>query len=112
MNSIRGTIPVSFFGIAVGTLAFANLWRVAIGMWDLPPSIGLAMSVAALVVWLVIMVAYGHRWLSHTADARQELQHPLRRVLLPALQQPHLASINWANCSSAPACCHGLHLNR
>lgn len=33
MNSNRGTIPVAFFGIAVGALAFANLWRVAIRVW-------------------------------------------------------------------------------
>ena len=40
MNSNRGTIPVAFFGIAVGALAFANLWRVAIRLWHLPAVAG------------------------------------------------------------------------
>jgi tellurite resistance protein len=78
MNSNRRTIPVSFFGIAVGALAFANMWRVAIEMWDLPADLGVALSVAALVVWLVIMFAYGRKWLTHPADALAELQHPVQ----------------------------------
>ena len=78
MNSNRGTIPVAFFGIAVGALAFANLWRVAIRLWHLPGAIGTFMSVAALVVWFVILVAYGQKWLAQTADARLEMQHPVQ----------------------------------
>jgi tellurite resistance protein len=78
MNSNRRTIPVSFFGIAVGALAFANMWRVAIEMWDLPASLGVALSIAALVVWLVILFGYGHKWFTQTADARAELQHPVQ----------------------------------
>jgi tellurite resistance protein len=78
MKSNRGTIPVSFFGIAVGALAFANMWRVAIETWDLPVGFGVALSITALVVWLATMSAYGYKWLMHTADARAELQHPVQ----------------------------------
>jgi len=82
MNSNRRTIPVSFFGIAVGALAFANMWRVAIEMWDLPASLGVALSIAALVVWLVILFAYGHKWFTQTADARR---HCRRRIWLSSV---------------------------
>ncbi|MFM0181424.1 dicarboxylate transporter/tellurite-resistance protein TehA [Paraburkholderia aspalathi] len=78
MNSNRGTIPVSFFGIAVGALAFANLWRVAIRVWHLPTIAGDVLSVAALGVWVAILLAYGHKWLTHAAEARAEMQHPVQ----------------------------------
>ena len=78
MNSNRGTIPVSFFGIAVGALAFANLWRVAIRVWHLPTIAGDVLSVAALAVWAVVLLAYGHKWLAHAAEARAEMQHPVQ----------------------------------
>ena len=59
MDTNRGSVPVAFFGIAVGALALANLWRVAIRLWHLPAAIGTLTTVAALVVWLAILVAYG-----------------------------------------------------
>ena len=78
MNSNRGSIPAAFFGIAVGALAFANLWRVAIRVWHLPALVGTVLTVAALAVWLVVLVAYGRKWFTHTADARAEMQHPVQ----------------------------------
>lgn len=78
MNSNRGSIPVTFFGIAVGALAFANLWRVAIRVWHLPAEVGTLLTVAALGVWLVILAAYGHKWLTDRAAASAEMQHPVQ----------------------------------
>jgi tellurite resistance protein len=78
MNSKRGSIPVAFFGIAVGALAFANLWRVAIRVWHLPAEAGTLLTIAALAVWLVVLAAYGHKWLTDAATARAEMQHPVQ----------------------------------
>jgi tellurite resistance protein len=78
MNSNRGAVPVAFFGIAVGALAFANLWRVAIRVWHLPAVAGTLLTVAALAVWVVVLLAYGHKWLTRTADARAEMAHPVQ----------------------------------
>nr|WKF59503.1 Tellurite resistance protein TehA [Paraburkholderia busanensis] len=78
MNSNRGTIPVAFFGIAVGALAFANLWRVAISVWHLPTEIGALSTAVALVVWVVLLAAYAHKWLAHADEARAEMQHPVQ----------------------------------
>lgn len=78
MNSNRGTIPVAFFGIAVGALAFANLWRVAIRVWHLPAEIGVLSTAASLVVWAVLLAAYAHKWLKHGDEARAEMQHPVQ----------------------------------
>ncbi|MCX4172705.1 MULTISPECIES: dicarboxylate transporter/tellurite-resistance protein TehA [Paraburkholderia] len=103
MNSNRGTIPVSFFGMAVGALAFANLWRVAIRVWHLPTIAGDVLSVAALAVWLVVLLAYGHKWLTHAAEARAEMQHPVQSsfaalgpvssLLAAQLLQPYAHSV-------------------
>lgn len=78
MNGNRGAVPVAFFGIAVGALALANLWRVAIRLWHLPGVVGTVLSVAALAVWVVILFAYAHKWLTRAADARAEMQHPVQ----------------------------------
>ncbi|WP_341316848.1 dicarboxylate transporter/tellurite-resistance protein TehA [Paraburkholderia sp. IMGN_8] len=78
MNSKRGSIPVAFFSIAVGALAFANMWRVAIRVWHLPAGATEVLTVAALAVWLVILLAYAHKWLTRAADARAEMQHPVQ----------------------------------
>ncbi|TCG01909.1 dicarboxylate transporter/tellurite-resistance protein TehA [Paraburkholderia caledonica] len=99
MDTNRGSVPVAFFGIAVGALALANLWRVAIRLWHLPAAIGTLTTVAALVVWLAILVAYGLKWLTRTAEAREEMQHPVQSsfaalapvssMLAAQLLQPH-----------------------
>jgi tellurite resistance protein len=78
MSGNRGAVPVAFFGIAVGALAFANLWRVAIRVWHLPAVVGTLLTVAALAVWLVVLLGYGHKWLTRTADVRAEMQHPVQ----------------------------------
>jgi tellurite resistance protein len=78
MNSNRGAVPVAFFGIAVGAMAFAGLWRVAIRVWHLPDVVGTVLSVTALAVWVVILFAYAHKWFTRTADARAEIQHPVQ----------------------------------
>jgi tellurite resistance protein len=40
--------------------------------------VGTVLTVAALVVWLVVLVAYGRKWFTHTADAQAEMQHPVQ----------------------------------
>lgn len=74
----RTPLPVSFFGIAVGTLALANAWRIAVPLWQLPAEIAEIMTVAALAVWALLLVLYAHKWLRHRAAARTELDHPVQ----------------------------------
>ncbi|WP_233852502.1 dicarboxylate transporter/tellurite-resistance protein TehA [Paraburkholderia sp. HD33-4] len=78
MNSNRGAVPAGFLGIAVGSLALANLWRVAIRLWHLPALAGSVVTVAALAVWVILLFAYAHKWFAQTADARAELDHPVQ----------------------------------
>ncbi|MBS0428021.1 MAG: dicarboxylate transporter/tellurite-resistance protein TehA [Proteobacteria bacterium] len=71
-------LPVSYFGIAVGTLALANAWRVAVPLWQLPAEIAQATAVAGLAVWALLLALYAHKWLHQRAAARGELDHPVQ----------------------------------
>jgi tellurite resistance protein len=74
----RPHVPASFFGIAVGLLAFANAWRVATHAWALPAAIMPALSALALVAWLAIGALYALKWVEDAAGARAEFAHPVQ----------------------------------
>jgi tellurite resistance protein len=78
MTTSRTPVPVSFFGIAVGLLAFANAWRVGVRLWHLSPEVAQALTVVGLVVWATVGVLYAAKWITHRADALAELQHPVQ----------------------------------
>ena len=78
MDNRRRQIPVSFFSIAVGMLAFANAWRVADRLWQLPPAIGQGLTLAALATWAVLGALYVRKWVQDAAAAKAELRHPVQ----------------------------------
>ncbi len=78
MNKQHSPIPVAFFAIAVGLLAIAKAWSVAVELWHLPASIAEALTFAGLATWLATVVAYAHKWLIHRAEALAEMQHPVQ----------------------------------
>lgn len=79
MNTKRAPMPVSFFGMAVGSLALANAWHVAARIWPvIPAAIADTLTVAALVVWAMISIGYGYKWFADRDAARAELQHPVQ----------------------------------
>ncbi|WP_321951085.1 dicarboxylate transporter/tellurite-resistance protein TehA [Paraburkholderia bannensis] len=71
-------MPAGFFGIAVGTLALAGAWRVAAKLWEVPASIGTALTIVALVVWAAVMAMYGLKWVAHREAAQKEWQHEVQ----------------------------------
>ncbi|MDR5732017.1 dicarboxylate transporter/tellurite-resistance protein TehA [Caballeronia sp. LZ025] len=78
LPSGRAPMPVAFLGIAVGALALAGAWRAAAKVWPIPESVPAVMTMVALAVWLVLMSAYAHKWLTQRADAIAEMQHPVQ----------------------------------
>ncbi|MEZ2352003.1 dicarboxylate transporter/tellurite-resistance protein TehA [Caballeronia sp. RCC_10] len=78
LPSGRAPMPVAFLGIAVGALALAGAWRAAAKVWPIPDSVPAVMTMVALAVWLVLMAAYAHKWLTQRADAIAEMQHPVQ----------------------------------
>lgn len=78
MTARRVPVPVSFFSIPVGLLAFAGTWHVAVRLWHLPEDIAQAFTLAGLATWAGLLALYAHKWIAHRADAIVELQHPLQ----------------------------------
>ena len=78
MSTHRIPVPVSFFSMPVGLLAFANTWHVGARLWHLPVDIAQAWTLAGLVVWALLLGLYAGKWITHRAEAVAELQHPLQ----------------------------------
>ena len=82
MTTSRAPIPASFFGIAVGLLAFANTWHVGVRLWRLPADIAQALTLSGLAAWAVLLALYARKWATHRAQALAELQHPLQSAFV------------------------------
>jgi tellurite resistance protein len=70
-------IPASFFGMVLGLSGLAGAWRQAALAWQLPAVIGEALTALATVVWAVLVVLYGLKWLVAREDALAEVTHPV-----------------------------------
>jgi tellurite resistance protein len=101
MSAIRPPVPLSFFSIPVGLLAFANTWHVGVRLWHLPVDVVQALSLSGLGVWVVLLVLYARKWFTHRAEAVAELQHPLQSAfaaLVPvASMLAALALMPWSH---------------
>ena len=78
MSAKRPSIPVSFFGIAVGLLATANAWRVAARLWHWPAAWADAASAPGLVVWVALLALYVRKLRADRAAAEAEFAHPVQ----------------------------------
>lgn len=78
MSAKRTPVPLSFFSIPVGLLAFANTWRVGVRLWHLPGDVAQALALSGLAVWAVLLVLCAAKWVTHRADAVAELRHPVQ----------------------------------
>ena len=61
-SSVFRTIPLSFFGMAVGTLALANAWRGAVRIWAIPALPAVVLAGFGLALWTVLIGAYLRKW--------------------------------------------------
>jgi tellurite resistance protein len=78
MTTSRAPVPVSFFSIPVGLLAFANTWHVGARLWHLPDEVAQAFTLMGLAAWAGLLALYARKWLAQRAEAVAELQHPLQ----------------------------------
>jgi tellurite resistance protein len=81
MHSDRAPLPVSFFGMAVGTLAWGHAWRVAGQLWPVPAWTAHAAAGLGLAVWLALLLAYAHKWRVQAQAARLEMDHPVMSAM-------------------------------
>ena len=79
-------VPVSFFSMAVGTLAWGQSWQAAALVWPLPAWLVNLASALGLLVWLVLLVAYALKTWAQPQAVRDEFLHPVQSAttaLLP-----------------------------
>lgn len=74
-------IPLSFFSMAVGTLAFSQAWQAASTVWPMPPWIPQGATLIGLALWAVLGLAYLRKWWHQPLAAQEELHHPTQSAM-------------------------------
>ncbi len=85
MAQDRPSMPVSFFSMAVGTLAWGHSWQAAAQVWSLPAVLVNLASALGVALWCVLLLVYLRTWWRQPAAARLELDHPLQSAMAALL---------------------------
>ncbi|WP_144107259.1 dicarboxylate transporter/tellurite-resistance protein TehA [Paraburkholderia sp. BCC1886] len=85
MENTRRFIPVGFFGIAVGLLALANAWRVAVRIWGFPADAATAFTIVSVAFWLFLVAMYLQKWIADRSTAQAELADPMQSQFVSLL---------------------------
>ena len=80
MTSIakRYAAPASFFGMVLGIVGLANVWRRAAQVWDLPLVAAEILTAIGVAVWAILALLFVAKWLFNREHARAEAQHPVQ----------------------------------
>ncbi|MFC3024867.1 dicarboxylate transporter/tellurite-resistance protein TehA [Vibrio zhugei] len=72
------TIPASYFGVVLGISGLGQAWRTAHTLWGLPAIIGESLLVIAILVWLILLIAYITQAIRTPSSVGQEFLHPVQ----------------------------------
>ncbi len=78
-------LPVSFFSMAVGTLAWGQSWQAAALVWPLPAALVAWATALGLVVWLVLLAIYAFKCWAQPKRVQAEFNHPVQSALTALL---------------------------
>jgi len=78
-------MPVSFFSMAVGTLAWGQIWQAASLVWSLPAWLVDVASALGLLAWLLLLLAYASKCWVHPKAVRAEFGHPVQSAMTALL---------------------------
>ncbi len=78
-------MPVSFFSIAVGTLAWGQSWQAASLLWPLPLWLISLASALGVLVWLVLLAAYAYKTWTQPQAVWGESKHPVQSAMTALL---------------------------
>ena len=78
LRALASGVPASYFGMVLGLAGLGGLWRAAHAVWLLPSVIGEMLTLAASLVWAVLVVLFGLKWLLARQDAVAEIAHPVQ----------------------------------
>lgn len=78
-------LPVTLFAAVMGVGGLALAWRRAAKVWGVSEAPFQVLLWTALILFVVIGVAYLAKWVRHPAAARAELRHPIRVAFVPTI---------------------------
>ncbi|PAF46437.1 hypothetical protein BKH46_07560 [Helicobacter sp. 12S02634-8] len=107
-NGLFGYLPVSLFGSVMGLCGLGIAWELAWEIYDLPFVISQIITLIAVVVFVLLLIAYGLKCITRFDAVRAEFTNPLLKgffgtfiislLLLPIgiyHYTPHLAFVLW-----------------
>ena len=107
-GSVRN-LPVNLFGSVMGLAGLAMAWRQATSQFGAPQAVGEVIGAVAVLVFVVLALAYASKLVRHPASVAAEFAHPVAGnffgtmviavLLVSTLVQPYsaaLARITWA----------------
>ncbi|MBB3313443.1 tellurite resistance protein [Rhizobium sp. BK196] len=71
-------VPAAAFGIVLGLVGLANAWRAATDLWGAATSVSEGIGLVGALIWLILIISYGLKWIAFRSDALQELEHPVQ----------------------------------
>jgi tellurite resistance protein len=78
VGAVLPKVPASFFGMVLGLGGLGFSWRAAQQVWPVPGEIGEALMAVAALVWAVLILLYGLKWLFARNEALAEAMHPIQ----------------------------------
>ncbi len=69
-------IPVSYFGVVLGLVGLGDCWRAATELWSVPRMVSVVIMDVAVIVWVLLALAYATKWIAARASALAEIHHP------------------------------------
>jgi tellurite resistance protein len=66
------------FGIVLGVAGLGGSWRAAHRVWGLPAAIGETLMIVAALIWAVLIVFYGAKWMAAREEALREAEDPVQ----------------------------------
>ena len=98
-------LPVSFFGGVMGLTGLSFSWRLASKLWSVPPQIGEAIAIVAVVAFLSLTIAYLLKLIKFGQIVRAEFSHPvsvsffatfiITLLLMPGVIKPYFPNFSF-----------------
>ncbi|HEX8610518.1 MAG TPA: hypothetical protein VF800_04455 [Telluria sp.] len=80
-------LPASFFALTLGLAETGNAWRLASGLWAIPPFAGEVLQALAVLSFLLFSGLYLNKWRAHRHSAMAELRDPVQSAFLALIPE-------------------------
>lgn len=87
MKNSHLNLPAGYFGIVLGIIGLGFSWRFAATLWPVTLWPANTLIILAIVIWVLLTLAFFTRLLHHSGTLLEEVTHPLKSSfvsLLPA----------------------------